>query len=39
MKKKQKGGFFSTVLGTLGASLLEDFLIRNIKGKEVYKVW
>ena len=24
--KKQKGGFLSALLGTLGASLLEDFL-------------
>ena len=31
--KEQKGGFFGTLLGTLGASLLEDLLI----GKGVYR--
>ena len=31
--KQQKGGFLSTLLGTLGASLLRDLLI----GKRVYK--
>ena len=31
--KKQKGGFLSALLGTLGASLLGDLLIGNIKGK------
>ena len=32
--KKQKGGFLSTLLGTLGASLLGDLLI----GKGIYRV-
>ena len=31
--KEQKGGFFSALLGALGASLLGDLLIGNIKGK------
>ena len=35
--KKQKGGFLSTLLGTLGASLLGDLLIGNIKGKGVLR--
>ena len=29
----QKGGFLSALWGTLGASLLGDLLIDNIKGK------
>ena len=37
MKKKQKGWFLSTLLGTLGASLLGDLLIGNIKGKGVLR--
>ena len=32
--KEQKGGFLSTLLGTLGASLLGDLLIGSIKVKE-----
>ena len=35
--KEQKGGFLSAFLGTLGASLLEDLLIGNIKGKGVLR--
>ena len=31
--KEQKGGFLSILLGTLGASLLGDLLIVNMKGK------
>ena len=30
--KEQKGGFLSALLGTLGASLLGDMLIKNGKG-------
>ena len=33
--KKQKGGFLSALLGTLGASLLGDLLIGNIKGRGI----
>ena len=33
--KEQKGGFLSTLLGTLGANLLGDLLIGNIKGKGI----
>ena len=33
--KEQKGGFLSALLGTLGASLLGDFLIGKIKGKGI----
>ena len=33
--KEQKVGFLSTLLGTLGASLLGDPLIGNIKGKGI----
>ena len=33
--KEQKGGFLSTLLGTLGASLLGDLLIGNIRGRGV----
>ena len=32
-KKKQKGGFLSVLLGTLGASLLGDLLTKNLSGK------
>ena len=35
--KEQKGGFLSALLGTLGASLLGDLLISNIKGKGVLR--
>ena len=40
--KEQKGGFLSMLLGTLGASLLENFLIgkgicRAGKGKEIHR--
>ena len=35
--KEQKGGFLSALLGTLGASLLGDLLIGNIKGKGVLR--
>ena len=35
--KKQKGGFLSTLLGTLGASYLGDLLTGNIKGKGVLR--
>ena len=35
--KEQKGGFLSALLGTLGASLLGDLLIDNIKGKGVLR--
>ena len=31
--KEQKGGFLSMLLGTLGASLLGDLLIKNLSGK------
>ena len=31
--KKQKGGFLSMLLGTLGASLFDDLLPRNLSGK------
>ena len=30
---KQKGGFLSMLLGTLGASLLGDLLTKNLSGK------
>ena len=33
--EEQKGGFLSALLGTLGASLLGDLLIGNIKGKRI----
>ena len=35
--KEQKGGFLSALLGTLGASLLGDLLVGNIKGKGVLR--
>ena len=31
--REQKGGFLSMLLGTLGASLLDDLLTKNISGK------
>ena len=31
--KKQRGGFLSMLLGTLGASLLGDLLSKNLSGK------
>ena len=31
--KEQKGGLLSMLLGTLGASLLGDLLIKNVSGK------
>ena len=31
--KKQKGGFLSLLLGTLGASLLGNLLTKNLSGK------
>ena len=31
--KKQRGGFLSMLLGTLGASLLGDLLTKNLSGK------
>ena len=33
--KKQKGGFLSMLLGTLGASLLGDLLTKNLSGRGV----
>ena len=33
--KKQKGGFLSMLLGTLGASLLGDLLIKKYQKKEL----
>ena len=35
--REQNGGFFSALLGALGASLLGDLLIGNIKGKGVLR--
>ena len=35
--KEQKGGFLSALLGALGASLLGDLLIGNIKGEGVLR--
>ena len=35
--KEQKGGFLSMLLGTLGASLLGDLLIKNLSGKETVR--
>ena len=35
--KEQKGGFLSILLGTLGASLLGDFLTENLSGKGVIR--
>ena len=34
---EQKGGFLSALLGTLGATLLGDLLIGNIKGQGVLR--
>ena len=34
---EQKGGFLSALLGTLGATLLGDLLIGNIKGQAVLR--
>ena len=31
--REQKGGFLSMLLGTLGASLLDDLLTKNLSGK------
>ena len=31
--REQKGGFLSILLGTLGASLLDDLLTKNVSGK------
>ena len=31
--KEQRGGFLSMLLGTLGASLLDDLLTKNLSGK------
>ena len=31
--KEQKGGFLSMLLGTLGASLLGDLLVKKLSGK------
>ena len=33
--KEQKGGFLSMLLGTLGASLLDDLLTKNLSGRGV----
>ena len=33
--KRQKGGFLSMLLGTLGASLLGDLLTKNLSGRGV----
>ena len=35
--KEQRGGFLSMLLGTLGASLLCDLLIKNLSGKGVIR--
>ena len=35
--KEQRGGFFSMLLGTLGASLLEDILSKDLSGKGVIR--
>ena len=35
--KKQRGGFLSMLLGTLGASLLGDLLTKNLSGKGVIR--
>ena len=35
--KEQKGGFLSMLLGTLGASLLGDLLIKNLSGRCVIR--
>ena len=35
--KKQKGGFLSMLLGTLGASLFGDLLTKNLSGRSVIR--
>ena len=35
--KEQRGGFLSTLLGTLGASLLGDLLTKNLSGRGVIR--
>ena len=35
--KKQKGGFLSMLLGTLGASLVGDLLTKNLSGRGVIR--
>ena len=35
--KEQKGGFFSMLLGTLGASLLSDLLTKSLSGKRTVR--
>ena len=35
--KEQRGGFLSTLLGTLGASLLGDILSKGLSGKGVIR--
>ena len=35
--KEQKGGFLSTILGTLGASLLGDLLTKHLSGRGVIR--
>ena len=35
--KKQKGGFLSMLLGTLGASLLGDLSTKNLSGRGVIR--
>ena len=35
--KKQKGGFLSMILGTLGASLFGDLLTKNLSGRDVIR--
>ena len=35
--KEQKSGFLSMLLGTLGASLLGDLLIKNLSGRGVIR--
>ena len=37
MKLKNKGGFLSMLLGTLGASLLGDVLSKGLSGKSVIR--
>ena len=35
--KEQRGGFISMLLGTLGASLLDDLLTKNLSGKGIIR--
>ena len=35
--RKQKGGFLSMLLGTLGVSLLGDLLTKNLSGKGTFR--